>query len=118
MVECAEANADAQIAFAAEELNERDGEFAGGDRVFAGLEIDVGNAGRKVIEEEVGEFVEFGAIAFEVAVGAAHSAVMAVFAADVGKFDNGADEDFTAEKFACGGGGAIVQGGLFAVARQ
>lgn len=118
MVECAEANADAEIAFAAKELNKRDGEFARGDRVFAGLKIDVGDAGGEVIQEEISEFVELGAVAFEVAIGAAHSAVMAVLAADVGKFDDGTDEDFAAEMFACGGSGAIVQGGLFAVAGQ
>lgn len=118
MVESAETNADPEIAFAAQELNQRDGEFARGDGIFAGLEIDVGDAGGEVIEEKIGEFVEFGAIAIEIAIGAAHSAVMAVFAADVREFDNGADEDFAAEMFACGRGGAIVQGGLFAVARQ
>ena len=118
MVECAEANADAEIAFAAKKLNQRNGQFPRRDGIFAGLELDVGDAGGQVIEEKIGEFVEFGAIAVKVTIGAAHSAVMAIFAANVRKFDNGADEDFAAEMFARGCGGAIMQGGLFAVARQ
>jgi len=118
MVESAQADADAEIGFAAEELDQRDRQFARGDWIFAGLEIHVGDGWRQVVEKEFGEFVEFSAVTIQIAIGTAHSAVMAVFAAEIGEFDDGADENGVAKMGACSRGGAFVEGGLFAVARQ
>lgn len=59
-----------------------------------------------------------GAIAFEGAIVAAHSTIMAIFAAKIGEFDHGPDENFVAEMFAGGLGGTFVERGLLPVARQ
>src|SRR5687767_8850919 len=102
VVQCAEANADPEVPFAAEELDQRNGEFPRRNRVFAGLKIHVRDGGRKVVQEQIREFVEFGAITVQIAIRAAHSAVMAVFPTEIGEFHNGADEDFRAKMLAGG----------------
>ena len=118
MVERAEANTHAEIGFAAKELDEWNGEFAGGNWIFAGLEIYVSDGRRQMVEKEFGQLIKFSAITIQIAIGTAHSAIMAVFATEIGEFDHGAHENGVAKMGACGCGGAFVEGGLFAVARQ
>ena len=118
MIEGAEADTDAEICLAAKELNQGNREFAGGDWVFASLEIHVRDGCRKMMEKEFCQLIEFCAISIQIAIGTTHSAVVAILAAEIGEFDHGAHEDFVAKMGSGGGGGAFVERGLFAVARQ
>jgi hypothetical protein len=69
-------------------LNERQDDFADGDGIFAGLNVHVRHAGRAMVDEQFRDLIVFGAKAFERAIAAAHSTIGAVFAAEIGNFDN------------------------------
>jgi len=93
VAERTEANADAQIGFAAQGLNQGQNDFAHGDGVFAGLDVQVGDAGGAMMDEQFGELFVLRAEAFERAIAAAHAAIGAVFATVIGNFDDSADEN-------------------------
>lgn len=112
MIERAQANADAEGCFAAEGFDERQGDFTDGDEVFAGLDVDIGYAGRAMVNEQFGELVATGAEAGELLVLAAHSAIGTVFAAEIGDFNDGANESAAAEFFKGKAGGALMKRAL------
>jgi len=97
MIERTEADADAQIGFAAKRLNEWEDDFANGDWILAGLDVHVCHAGGTVVDKEFGQLVVLGAEAFQRAIAAAHAAIGAVFAAVIGYFNDAADENLVPE---------------------
>src|SRR3954467_13729315 len=97
MAEGPEANADAQICFAAQGLNQRQNDFPNGNGIFASLDVHIGDAGGAMMDEQFGELFVFGAKSAEGAIAAAHSAIGAIFAAIIGNFDNSADENVVSE---------------------
>ena len=109
VVQRAEANADAEIGLAAKCLDERKHNLARGDRVFARLDVDVGNALGAMIDQSLRELIMAGAEAGEVAIIAAHAAVGAIFAAEIGYLDDGADENAASELFDGNAGRAFVK---------
>ena len=98
----AEANTDAKIGVALEFADEGEGDFTNRDRVFAGLNVKVGDAGRAMIDDELGELVEVSAETAEAPVGAAHAAVMTILPAIIGNLEHSADENFLSETVARG----------------
>ena len=97
--------------------NERQHHFAHGHRVFAGLDVHVRHAGRAVMDEQFGDLFVLCAVAGQVAVVAAHAAVGAVFAAEIGNFHDGAHENLLAEFLPGRGGRVFVPGTLGGTAR-
>ena len=93
-------------------MNERQDDFKNGDRVFAGLDVDVRNARGPVLDQHLGKLLVMRAKTLQGAVVAAHPAVGAVFAAEVGNLDHGPHKDLAVELFAGGFGGAAMQCGL------
>ena len=82
--------------------DEREGDFANGNRVFARLDINVSDAGRAMMNDEFGELIVMGAKAAEITVAASHAAVMTILAAIIGNLDYCADENFFPETVARG----------------
>jgi len=78
-------------------LNERQDDFKNGDRVFAGLDVHIGEAGGAMMNEQFGELFVIGAETIECAVAAAHAAIGAIFAAIIGDFDDAADKNLVPE---------------------
>ena len=103
------ADTDAEGRLAAQRVQERQHHFAHGHRVFARLDIDIGHAGRTMREEQFGELFVPGAVAMERAIVAAHAAVGAVLATEIGNLHDRADENFAAKLFLRDGLGAFVQ---------
>jgi hypothetical protein len=116
-VEGAEADDDTEGGLAFEDADERDGDVLNGEGVFAGLEADVGDALGSAMDEELGEVVDGGAVALEVSIRAAHAAITAILAAEVGDFDHAAYEDLLAEAGEGGRSGGFVEGGLVGAAQ-
>jgi len=101
----AKADTDAEVCFPVQCADERQHEVFDGQGILAGLDIDVGDAGGAVVDEQVGQFIMIGAEAVEGAIIPAHAAIRAVFPAIIGDFNDGAEEDFTSES--AGGGDGI-----------
>ena len=97
MAQRAEANADAQIGFAAQGLNQRQNDFANGDGIFARLDIHIRDAGGAMMNEQFGKLVVIGAKTIERAIAAAHPAVGAIFAAIIGNLHDSAHKNLVAE---------------------
>ena len=85
-VQRAQADADAQIGFAPQRFDERQDHLAHHHRVFAGLDVHVGDARGTMMDEQFGEFIVPRAEARQPAIVAAHAAIDAVLAAKVGDF--------------------------------
>ena len=68
MVQRAEANTDAKIGFTTQGFDQREDYFARGETgVFTGLDIDIGDARRTMIDQEFRKLIMFGAETGEVA---------------------------------------------------
>src|SRR5207249_7017118 len=80
--------------------------------VFAGLNVEVGDARRAMVDEQFRQLIEPGAVAGQIAVVAPHAAIGAVFPAEIGDLDHAAQEDLAPEFFGGGAGGALVEGEL------
>src|SRR5690606_5822629 len=76
---------------------------------FASLEIDLGNTGWPLIDQKVGEFVDFGAEPVQPAVVPAHAAINAVLAAVIGNFNDPPNEGFPAELLPSNGCGGLME---------
>jgi hypothetical protein len=87
-------------------------DFADGNRVFARLDVHIGDAGRAMMNQQFGELFVLGAITVQRAIVAAHPAIGAVLAAKIRDFNDRADENIPAEHVSRGGAGAFVKGGL------
>ena len=62
-----------------------------------------------MVDEQIGKLVVTGAEAGELFVIAAHAAIGAVFAAEIGNFDDGANENASAKLFDGGAGRALMK---------
>src|SRR5207244_2343600 len=91
--------------------------LADGDGIFAGLDVDVGDTGRTMMDEHLGELIVPRAKAVQVAVVTAHPAVMAVFPAKIGDLDDGADKNILAEFLSGSSDGELMKCLLLCVLR-
>jgi len=78
-------------------LDERQDDFANGNRIFAGLDVHISHAGGAMVNKQFGDLLVISAKAIEGAVAAAHTAIGAIFAAIVGDFDDAANKNLVSE---------------------
>jgi len=84
-------------------------DLARDDGILARLDVDIGDTGGAVMDEQFGEFVVAGAKPVEGAIIAAHAAINAVLAAEIGNLDHRAEKHFAAKMVIGGFGGALVK---------
>ena len=77
--------------------DERQDYLADGDRVLAGLDVEIGDDRRPVVEYEFEELVGRKPVPVELTVVAAHCAIVAVLPAIAGDFHDATHEDFSAK---------------------
>ena len=104
-----QANTDPEVRLALQGLDQRQGDFADGNRVFARLDVNIRDAGGTMVDEEIGELLVFGAKTGEIAVTTAHTAIGTIFAAIVGNLDYSTDKNILAEATTGRGGSAMVK---------
>ena len=78
---------------AAQLPNQREDNFAHGDGVFAGLNVDVRDGGGPMVDEQLENLIGGEAETIKRVVIAAHRAIVAVLAAIARNFDDTAHED-------------------------
>jgi hypothetical protein len=78
-------------------------------RVFTGLNVDVRDACRAGVEQQIGDLIEPGAVTGECAIVPPHATIKAVFAAKVGDFHHGTNEHTPAKMLETRVGSAFMK---------
>jgi len=100
----------------AQDFDERQNNLANDERVFACLDIDIGDARRSMVDQQFRQLIEPGAVSGQTAVVAPHAAVGTIFAAKIGDLDYRADKHLAPERFDGDARSAFVKGMLGLVA--
>ena len=100
----------------AQDFDQRQNDLANDNRVFACLEIDIGDAGGSMVDQQFRQLIEPGAVSGQTAVVTPHAAVGAIFAAKIGDLDYRSNKHLAPERFDGDARSAFVKGMLSLVA--